>query len=436
MRIQFLPIFLCCSSLTLLSLGCGTSNGSGSGGGGNGGGNGGGGGSTASLSSINHIVFLGQENRGLDHYFGALRQYWSQNGYPDQSFDGLPQFNPTSGAAPLQGPAPSNPGCDPTQPAPADCLIDTNNPQTSFHLITQCAENPSPSWNEGHVDWDYNDPTGQNAAALNGFVYTAAHDARTQAPPFTDTAGLRAMGYYTGDDLNYYYFLASKFGTSDRWFNPAMTRTHPNRMYLIAGTSAGYAYPEGTDPQDSAKLTVKTIFEELQSAGVSWKIYVDPTNSGCAGPPYQASCLINLSYVNNFAFANTIVTQYPNNIAPISQYFTDLQNGTLPQVAQIEPPSDAGLDEHPTNNDAALSNVQTGAAWVQTLIDGLMKSSSWKDSAFILTYDEGGGFYDHVPPQPAVSPDGSSRSTCCPETSATGRRGRPATSPTRAIGCR
>jgi phospholipase C len=110
--------------------------------------------------------------------------------------------------------------------------------------------------------------------------------------------------------------------------------------------------------------------------------------------------------VNNFTFSNTLVAQYPNNIAPISQYFTDLQNGTLPQVAQIEPPTDAGLDEHPTNNDAALSNIQSGAAWVATLINGLMQSTSWKDSAFILTYDEGGGFYDHVAPQPTVSPDG------------------------------
>ncbi|HVT99109.1 MAG TPA: alkaline phosphatase family protein, partial [Acidobacteriaceae bacterium] len=412
MRDKFLHIFLFCFSLSLLTLGlsgCGTTSGSrggrgGGGGHGGGGGNGGGGG-PASLSSINHIVFLAQENRGLDHYFGALRQYWAQNGYPDQSFDGLPQFNPASGASPLQGAAPTNPGCDPTQPAPADCVVDTSNQVASFHLITQCAENPSPSWNEGHVDWNYNDPTGQNAAALNGFVYTAAHDARTLTPPFTDTAGMRAMGYYTGDDLNYYYYMASKFGTSDRWFNPIMTRTHPNRMYLIAGTSAGYAYPEGTDAQDSAKLSVKTIFDELQSAGISWKIYVDPTNSGCT-QPYQASCLINLSYVNNFTFSNTLVSQYPNNIAPISQYFTDLQNGTLPQVAQIEPPTDAGLDEHPTNNDAALSNIQSGAAWVATLINGLMQSTSWKDSAFILTYDEGGGFYDHVAPQPAVSPDG------------------------------
>ena len=75
----------------------------------------------ASLQNIKHVVLLMQENRSFDHYFGALRQYWAQNGYPDQSFDGLPQFNPTSGATPLQGPAPTNPGCDPSAPPPSDC---------------------------------------------------------------------------------------------------------------------------------------------------------------------------------------------------------------------------------------------------------------------------------------------------------------------------
>jgi phospholipase C len=84
--------------------------------------------------------------------------------------------------------------------------------------------------------------------------------------------------------------------------------------------------------------------------------------------------------VQNFTFAQTIVSQYPQNIAPISQYFTDLQNGTLPQVAQIEAPSDAGLDEHPTNSDASPTNIQTGANWVSTLINGLMQSSSWKSA--------------------------------------------------------
>ena len=357
------------------------------------------------VSVLNHIVFLAQENRSFDHYFGALRGYWAQNGYPDQSFDGLPQFNPSSGLAPLKGPAPTNPGCDPTAPPPSDCVFDANHPVTSFHLNTLCIENPSPSWNEAHVDWNYNDLVGLAPPTFNGFVWTAGHDARELLPLFNDTDGVRAMGYYDGGDLNYYYFMASNFATSDRWFHPAMTRTQPNRAYLVAGTSGGYAYPMNTDSADTALLTAPTIFQELQTAGVTWKIYVDPLGSPC-GPPYDPACLITLSSMQFFVWGQTIPTQYPNNIAPISQYFTDLQNGTLPQVAQIEPAYDAGYDEHPSNSDLDPNDIQLGANFVSSLINGLMTSSSWKNSAFILTYDEFGGLYDHVSPQPAISPDG------------------------------
>jgi phospholipase C len=161
-------------------------------------------------------------------------------------------------------------------------------------------------------------------------------------------------------------------------------------------------------------LTATTIFQELQSAGISWKIYVDPTGSTCTGPPYDPACLLTLSYVKNFQWGQTIPSQYPNSIAPISQYFTDLQNGTLPQVAQIEPATDAGLDEHPSVTDSQPNDIQLGANYVSTLINGLMTSSSWSYSAFILTYDEEGGLYDHVSPQPAVSPDGIKPSDLLP----------------------
>jgi phospholipase C len=362
--------------------------------------------SVQNMTALNHIIFLAQENRSFDHYFGALRAYWAQNGYPDQSFDGLPQFNPRSGAAPLLGPAPVIPGCDPSAPPPSDCVFDTNNPITSYHLISQCIENPSPSWNESHLDWSYSDPVGHMPAALNGFIWTAGHDARAQVPPFNDVDGIRAMGYYDGGDLNYYYFMASNFATSDRWFHPVMTRTPPNRANLIAATSQGYAYPMNTDRADMALLTAPTIFQELQTAGVSWKIYVNPQGSSCSGPPYDSACLLALSSAQEFQWGQTIPSLYPHNIAPISQYFTDLQNGTLPQVALIEPASDAGFDEHPTDSDLAPSNIQLGANYVSSLINGLMTSTSWKDSAFILTFDEFGGLYDHVSPQPAVSPDG------------------------------
>jgi len=356
------------------------------------------------INVLNHIIFLSQENRSFDHYLGALREYWAQNGYPDQVIDGLPQFNPG-------GQPPSNPGCNPNDPPPSNCVFDPSNPVTSYHLITQCIETPAPLWDESHVDWDYYDPVGDKPATMNGFVWTAGFYARKKfGQPFYDVDGIRAMGYYDGTDLNYYYFMASNFATSDRWFSPVLTRTSPNREYLVAATSQGYAYPVGTDQQDSQLLTATTIFQELQAKNISWKIYVDPVNSNCAGPPYNPACLVTLSYIQNFKWSQSIPTLYPNNIGTIgfegSDYDNDVKNGTLPAVAQIEPATDAGYDEHPSDSDTVPNDSQHGANYVSSVINELMASSSWKDTAFILTFDEFGGLYDHVPPYSTVSPDG------------------------------
>jgi phospholipase C len=228
------------------------------------------------------------------------------------------------------------------------------------------------------------------------------------------------MGYYDGGDLNYYYSMATNFATSDRWFSPVMSRTPPNREFLIAATSNGYVNQRGKNPPlDSALIPAKTIFEALQAAGITWKIYVPNAGTRCASDT-SPSCLIKLSYVKDFTFGQTIVNQYPQNLVPISQFITDAQNGTLPQVAQIEPASGAGLDEHPSDNDPPAGgqpccSTQKGSQFVSTLINAVMcapnsnpctPGKSWKDSAFILTFDEFGGFYDHVAPVPTVSPDG------------------------------
>jgi uncharacterized repeat protein (TIGR02543 family) len=216
-----------------------------------------------SLQSLNHIIFLAQENRSFDHYFGALRQYWAQNGFTDQAFDGLPQFNIPAGLTP------TNPGCEPTSLPPNGCNAGGpgSSPVPSFHLMTQCIENPSPSWNESHVDRNLSNPVAANAT-MDGFVQTGANDARNNVPPYLDVDGFRSMGFYDGTDLNYYYFMASSFATSDRWFSPVMSRTQPNRMYLAAATSQGQVYP----PNPGVFLTANTIFQELQNAGLSWKI--------------------------------------------------------------------------------------------------------------------------------------------------------------------
>lgn len=390
----------------------------------------------ATLQSVNHIIFLAQENRSFDNYFGALREYWAQNNIPDQQFDGLPQFNPGASATS----APTNPGCDPAFPYPPNsyCQIDPNSPAVqSFHAASTCVENPSPSWAEAHRSWNVHDPTSPTPM-LDGFVDAGANDARQHTDltgalaPFFDLDGVRVMGYYDGTDLNYYYALASDFATSDRWFAPVMTRTPPNREYLIAGTSHGYVYQRGTNPPlDSALIPSTTIFEELQNAGISWTIYVNGGGgtSPCADTDIQ--CLLSRSYIHDFVFGASIknnISQYTNNpmhsIAPISQFYTDAVNGTLPQVAQIEPASDLGLDEHPEDNDPApgqpaCCSMQAGANYVSALINAVMcgqsnsppsgtctPGASWNDSIFLLTFDEPGGFYDHVAPQPTVNPDG------------------------------
>lgn len=357
---------------------------------------------TRSLRDVEHIVILMQENRSFDHYFGALRQYWAQNGLPDQSFDGLPQFNNPAGAAP------SNPGCNTPQPtpplAPQKCgAVPGQNLVSSFHLLSQCIENPSPSWNESHVDRNLANPVSPSAT-LDGFIETGANDARFNVPPYLDVNGVRSMGYYDGSDLNYYYFMASNFATSDRWFSPVMSRTQPNRMYLIAGTSQGHVYP--TNP--GVFLTANTIFQELQNAGLSWKIYVNSAATGCADT--DSACLSNFSEITWFAFGQqmkanpALVSQH---VQSINQYYQDVANGTLPNVALIEPAYGAALDEHPTVNDQFPTRIQAGANYVSGLINRLMNSPSWKDSAFILTWDEGGGLYDHVAPNtPVPSPDG------------------------------
>ena len=387
----------------------------------------------ASLQSINHIIFLAQENRSFDSYFGALREYWAQNNIPDQQFDGLPQFNPPANPAA----APTNPGCNPLTSTSFVCHDDPGNgddgpPVASFHFQTMCVENPSPSWNESHRDWNASDPVAPPPATLDGFVAAAANDARQhttgqgQLAPFFDVNGVRGMGYYDGGDLNYYYFMASSFATSDRWFSPVLTRTPPNREYLIGGTSHGYVYPIGTNPNNQQRIPTPPVYQLLDQASppISWKIYVDPTATACSSSS-NGTCLFKYSYVQNFTYLQTILSKEPNNIAPLPQFFTDLQNNTLPQVVQIEPSSNAGLDEHPSDGDVTppCCSVRGGAKFVANIINAVMNSSSWSSTIFVLTFDEPGGFYDHVAPQPAVSPDGIPPVDLLPNDTCTGAVG-------------
>jgi phospholipase C len=244
-----------------------------------------------------------------------------------------------------------------------------------------CIENTSADWATSHRNFNYWN-SASNTPMMDGFVAGAAAAAYFEGSK--DTLGLRAMGYYTADDLPYHYWLATQFATSDRWFAAAPVETEPNRLYLVAATSAGHAH------SPDRVVNVRTIFDLLQAAGISWKVYATDTN------PANGK-LVSILY--DFPIA----AQHPEKIVPIAQYFSDLQNGTLPAVSLIEPGFLSGRDEHP----GATDNIQTGSAYSAQLINALMNSSSWKDSALILTFDEHGGLYDHVPPPTnVVNPDG------------------------------
>lgn len=325
----------------------------------------------ASLNSLNHIILFMQENRSFDSYFGQLNVYRAKQSPP------LPQDVDTWTSGADKTPTNvSTPSYDPNtgQAGP---------PIKAFHMQSACSENLTPSWNETHRIWNLFH-TGSGVFTMDGFAFIEgkfAHDEFLSGQPnFSDFTGKRAMGFYDDSDLPFYYFMASNFATSDRWFSPAPTRTHPNRFFWLAATSKGFV----TAPPQ--QIVAKTIFELMDENHVSWKIYTVDGHT----------------YFSYFTYFNA----HHANVVPIAQYFTDVKNGTLPQVAYIETGieinqvSSSGVDEHPK------SNIQIGAEFASRLINALMNSPSWKDSVFIETFDEGGGLYDHVGPISVPSPDG------------------------------
>lgn len=289
---------------------------------------------------IDHIVVLMQENRSSDTYFGRLH------------FEGQTHSQP-------EPPGASNP--DPTNP--------DGPPVHVFHKTHYCeVQDLDHSWNGTHEEID--------GGAMDGFT-------TANAVP-KDPTGSRSMGFYDDSDLPFYYALYNTFAIGDRYFASAPTQTFPNRFYLLAGTSFGHI--RNDFPTTLTGFDQPTIFNELDAAGVSWKIY---------SASYPLAFAELFGYVRNLRFAN---------IRPISQYFNDAAHGLLPQVTFIDPlflgPTNVENDEHPN------SNVQVGQKFVSNVVDALFTSPDWSSSALFLTYDEHGGFFDHVVPPPAIPPDG------------------------------
>jgi phospholipase C len=380
-------------------------------------------GAGGSVQSIDHVIFMLQENHTFDNYFGMLNPYRQTNNM-NVGDDGV-TYN-VDGIADVNG-----------NFYPLAAISNEDDEGTSFtpfKFKSTCIDDDSSDWLSSYGDVNRYNFLTTRPIQMNGFVHTAeGYDqscalSGTCSGKFTSPlTGELAMGYYDQDFLNYYYYMASQFALSDRWFSPVASKSVDNRIATFTGgTTQGLVKDPGGD-DNLPQLKIQNIFEELDNANVSWKIYYTVSQGfcldedDCPGGPnaeYPATDFSSLSYSLQYLYDNTtgvackaptqgsIIVDDPgdsfcidiNHIAPLSTYYSDLTNGTLPSFAFIE----AGYgknDEHPGSGQSIL----LGQAEVALVVNAFMASPEWKDSVFFLSYDEGGGPFDHVPPVPGYS---------------------------------
>jgi phospholipase C len=224
----------------------------------------------------------------------------------------------------------------------------------SFHMPTECQNNGiGNDWRVAHEAYD--------GGTNQGFVTSTSAE---------------AMGYFTYKDLPFTCGMAKTFPIADRYFSSALAQTDPNRRYLIAGTSLGLI----NDTFPSALPPNGVIFNQLNDYGISWKDYYSslPTLG------------VFLPLLQDPAIAN--------GLASINQFHLDAAAGNLPSFCLVEPNYTTQSEENP-------QDVQFGDQFMGEVVHAVMSGPDWPTTMLIWTYDEHGGYYDHVPPPPAVAPD-------------------------------
>ncbi len=218
------------------------------------------------------------------------------------------------------------------------------NPVAPFHETNACPGDIGHQWLEIHTEW--------NMGAMDGFVRAD---------------GMGSMGYFTDADHPFYTWMMTTFATSDRYFCSVLSGTYPNRDYLYLGTSAGVqctgcGFPTGH----------RTLFDQLDDAHVAWA-------------EYNASTVEVLSGTLGWRLDHVGVHLY-------SEFLPALDAGTIPPVSfvDLEP-----NDEHPPGS------IHDGERAVRDVITHAFGSPLWPHLAIFFTYDENGGFFDHVPPPTA-----------------------------------
>jgi phospholipase C len=314
------------------------------------------------VSDIEHVVIFINENRSFDSYFGTYR---GVRGFSDPTALKLADGSGKSVFA---------------QPFPGAAGKPYKNHLLPFRFDTnkggECVNDISHEWAALHQCW--------NNGAMDSFVSVHVDPA---------VNGLRdgpnTMGYYTREDLPFFHALADNFTICDAYHCSVIGPTDPNRLYSMSASID----PEGKNggpsletlvsnrEQQFGKFTWRTYPEQLQAAGVSWKIYSTPDgNYGDSVLPYFKAYQESPQLV-----ANAFGPQFPTD------FLADCAAGTLPQVSWVL--ASLVQSEHPpapvTYGEVALSQV------LQALTSN---ASLWSKTALFATYDENGGFFDHVPP--------------------------------------
>lgn len=323
------------------------------------------------LKKVNHIIVLVQENHSFDNYLGALAYapgspYHNGNGKCSSTdnlcIDGL--------TCTVSG---GNVTCSNANINNEGSLV------YATHSTTRCITDPDHSWYGEHLDLNFENPNGTLTDTINdGYE-------RDDEP----INGDEVMYFYNQSDLPFYYGLGATFSISDRHFAGTVGPTFPNRSYLETATSFGHlTTSDSVPPPGGYKPITGTIYDLLNKAGVSWADYFQDAPSDIFFDEVDA--------VHN---------------QPLANLFTALEgNATLPSVVFVDP--NLGVltntlenDEHPP------TDIQRGQYFVSQVINALRSGPYWKDSVLFLTWDEGGGFYDHAVPPAAVqggkrTPDG------------------------------
>jgi phospholipase C len=329
---------------------------------------------TDTLGQIGHIVILMMENHSYDNYLGMLAGHG----------DGLP--------VDAHGrPLPTNPAADGT-PVPL----------RHFAGTTQHTGVPTQSWHASHLQWDH--------GTCAGFVRSVE-----QTLPGMDASA--PMTYWTEQDLPFYYGLARTFPLAARWFCSCLGPTFPNRRFLIAGTAHGLIDDLPFAMFD--RPAKGTIFDLLDAHGISWANYHHLSAvrirwrriSHARGLGLlRAIAALLASIFPQLIPAITSKLQvtaglYPlgflrsvNHLRSMEQFWSAARAGALPSVSLIDPDFGRGSEENP-------QDITVGEEFAAKVIDAVMTGRGWPRTLLIWLYDEHGGYYDHVPPPPAVPPD-------------------------------